>query len=312
MALTLTPDDFNRIVTVLAGRPGFANPTARYAYVIAMFQPSPRAATLQAGLPFNMANTRTDAVSLVHFLLQFGQDVAGREAITLLVRALLDDMGDGADRDFLVGLFETYPLESAGAGKPIPILFLTANPTDTARLRLDVEQREIDDALLKSRYRERFTLETRPAVRAADLQEAMLRYQPGIVHFSGHGSATEGLIFEDAAGKMQPVRPDAVAELFRTITPKVQVVVLNACYSAAQAEQIAPHVCCVVGMTKAVGDRQAIQFATAFYRALGYGVSLQASFDLGINQIKLMGMSGADIPVLLSNPSCDPSKTKLI
>jgi len=64
-------------------------------------------------------------------------------------------------------------------------------------------------------------------------------------------------------------------------------------------------------MTKAVGDPQAIQFATAFYRALGYGMSLQAAFDLGVNQITLMGMSGADIPVLLSNPSCDPSKTKL-
>ncbi len=310
MTPTLSQDDFNRLTVILAARPGFANPTGRYAYVTAMLQGSPRAATLQAGIPLNMANVRSDAVGLVQHLLQFGQDVRGREAITLLVRALLDDMGFGADADFLISLFEKYPLESANAGKPIPILFLTANPTDTARLRLDVEYREVDDALLKARYRERFTLEIRPALRSSDLQESMLRYQPGIVHFSGHG-APDGLIFDNEVDKMHLVDPAAVAELFRIVEPKVQIVVLNACYSAAQAEQIAPHVQCVIGMTQPVGDKAAIQFATAFYRAIGYGASIQAAFDFGINQISLMGLKGAEIPTLICNPACDPSKTKL-
>jgi hypothetical protein len=308
---TLSPDDFNHLTAILAARPGFANPMGRYAYVTALLQGSPRAAALQGGLPLTMANTRADAVSLVHFLLQFGQDVRGREALTLLVRALLDDMGFGTDADFLIGLFEGYPLESAHAGKPIPLLFMTANPTDTARLRLEVEYREVDDALLKARYRERFTLELRPALRASDVQESLLRYQPGIVHFSGHG-AEAGLIFEDDAGKLRLIDPAAVADLFRIVTPKVQIVVLNACWSAAQAEQIAPHVQCVIGMTQPVGDRAAIEFAAAFYRALGYGTSVQAAFDFGVNQIALMGLKSADIPTLLCNPACDPAKTKLI
>ncbi len=306
----LSQDDFNRLTSILAARPNFANPTSRYAFVTAILQGSPRAATLQGGVPLTMANVHTDAVGVVHHLLQFGQDIRGREALTLLVRALIEDMGFGADGDFLIRLFEQYPLESANAGKPIPILFLTANPTDTARLRLDVEYREVDDALLKARYRERFTLEMRPALRASDLQESMLHYQPGIVHFSGHG-APDGLVFEDDAGKMRLVDPAAVAELFRILNPKVRIVVLNACWSAAQAEQIAPHVDCVIGMTQPVGDKAAIQFAAAFYRALGYGATVQAAFDFGLNQINLIGLKGAEIPTLLCKPGCDPAKTTL-
>jgi hypothetical protein len=58
----------------------------------------------------------------------------------------------------------------------IKLLFLAANPTDTDRLRLDEESRD------------QFELKTHWAVRADDLQELLMRYQPDIVHFSGHGN----------------------------------------------------------------------------------------------------------------------------
>ncbi len=305
MALTLSPEHFQRLVGVVSARPSFANPITRFPFVTALLQPSPRAAVLHSTLHLSIVSTRSDAVSLVQHLLTFGQDVAGREALTLLVCALLDDVGEGDERDFVVSLFETYPLENPNAGKPITILFITANSTETARLQLDVEQREIDDALLKSRYRERFTLESRPALRSSDLQEALLRYTPSIAHFSGHG-ADEGLIFAD-----QRVDPAAVAELFRLLTPRVQVVLLNACYSADQAEQMARYVGCVIGMTRAIPDLAAIQFATAFYRALGYGANVQTAYDLGVNQIKLAGLPGATTPILLCAAG-DATTIKLI
>ena len=47
--------------------------------------------------------------------------------------------------------------------------------------------------------------------------------------------------------------------------------VLNACYSETQARAIAEHIDAVVGMTTAVGDQAAINFAAAFYQALGFG-----------------------------------------
>lgn len=72
----------------------------------------------------------------------------------------------------------------------IKILFLAANPRDTDRLRLDEEVRAIDEALRKADFRDYFELHSHGAVRIEDLQELLLRYQPQIVHFSGHGKGT--------------------------------------------------------------------------------------------------------------------------
>jgi hypothetical protein len=277
-----------------------------------MLQVSPKASVLLSRLPLTLASPQTDAVSLIQHLIQFGQDIPGRAAVTLLIQVLIEDMGEGADATYLQGLFEAYPLDQSVAKTPVRILFLSANPSDTTRLRLESEYREIDDVLLKSQYRERFSLAIRPALRVTDLQEALLRYQPRVVHFSGHGSETAALIFENNAGKLMPVNQEAVAELFGALGFHVAIVVLNACYSAAQAEQILPHVDCVIGMSQSIGDPAAIAFSAAFYRALAYGVSIQSAFDLGCNQIRLQGISGASIPVLYGHPSADLRSVRLI
>ncbi|HKV39938.1 MAG TPA: hypothetical protein VJX67_12055, partial [Blastocatellia bacterium] len=75
------------------------------------------------------------------------------------------------------------------------VLFVESCPGDVHRLRLDEEVREIDSALQRSRRRSRFGLHQKHAVRPKDVLQALLDIAPGIVHFSGHGSA-EGLILE--------------------------------------------------------------------------------------------------------------------
>jgi hypothetical protein len=76
--------------------------------------------------------------------------------------------------------------------------------------------------------------------------------------------------------------------------------VLNACYSEKQAQAIAQHIDCVIGMSKAIGDAAAISFAAAFYQALGYGRSVKAAFDLGCAQIDLENLDEQDTPKLLA------------
>jgi hypothetical protein len=68
----------------------------------------------------------------------------------------------------------------------IKILFLAANPLNTNRLRLDEEMRAIDAAVRQGDYRDQFDIHSHWAVRISDLQELLLRYQPDIVHFTGH------------------------------------------------------------------------------------------------------------------------------
>lgn len=183
--------------------------------------------------------------------------------------------------------------------RPIRILFLAANPTDTPSLRLDEEVRAIDSALRSAEYRDRFDIKQHWAVRVIDIQGLLLRHKPDIVHFSGHGSGSGGIILQNEAGQSQPVPVRALSRLFAVLKDNVRCVVLNACYSAEQAAAIAEHIDCVIGMSSAIGDDAAISFAAAFYQGLGYGCNLKTAFELGCVQIDLENLDEQDTPKLM-------------
>ena len=182
----------------------------------------------------------------------------------------------------------------------VKVLFLAANPEDTVRLRLDAEIREIDEALRKAEFRDDFEIVQHGAVRPTDLQGLLLRHKPKIVHFSGHGTDSGEIILEDSSAGSSAVPLNALEKLFSVLGSEIKCVVLNACYSEAQAKAIAKHVPYVVGMANAIEDRAAIAFATAFYQALGYGKDIQTAYQLGCAQIALVGASGDDTPQLVA------------
>ncbi len=185
-----------------------------------------------------------------------------------------------------------------GQGTPmISILFLAAEPADAARLRLGEELREIQ--LQLARPRTLFKLEPRMSVRPTDISQAMLDVQPQIVHFCGHGTATGMLCFENQVGETHPIQPDALAALFEQFAHQVNCVLLNACYSEAQAKAIAKHIEYVIGMNQAIGDRAAIAFAVGFYQALGAGRTVEDAYKLGCVQIRLQGIPEHLTPVLI-------------
>lgn len=178
------------------------------------------------------------------------------------------------------------------------ILILAANPKDTDQLRLNEEVREIQLRLERARHREQFEIISRWAVRIDDLQQVLLDYEPDIVHFSGHGAGIHGLVLESDDGTIQLVSSSALARLFKFFKDKIQCVVLNACYSEAQAKEIHKHIDYVVGMNKAVGDRAAIGFAGGFYVALGAGRSIEDAFEYGCISIDLKSIPESETPVL--------------
>jgi CHAT domain len=148
------------------------------------------------------------------------------------------------------------------------ILILASSPTNTARLRLDKEAREIDEGLRRAQKREQFTLQQKWAVRPDDLRRALLDFNPQIVHFCGHGAEDEGLVLENDNGQAQCVPTFALANLFELfVTQGVECVVMNACYSQVQAKAISQHINYVVGMSNLIGDNAAVKFAVGFYDA---------------------------------------------
>ncbi len=179
----------------------------------------------------------------------------------------------------------------------IRILFLTAEPTDTAKLRLQQELREIRQRLQRANQRERFLLDFGFSARPEDVSQELLNFQPHIVHFSGHGTSTGELCFEGQLGIMQPVKPQALADLFQLVTDHVQCVVLNACYSDIQARAIVQHIPFVIGMNQAIGDQAAIAFAVGFYQALGANRSPEEAFNFGRVEIQLHNIPEELTPV---------------
>ncbi|MBN1936096.1 MAG: CHAT domain-containing protein [Anaerolineae bacterium] len=194
---------------------------------------------------------------------------------------------------------EKQASEFAANSDIVNILFLAINPLDEEnKLRLNEEERSIQDALRKAEYRDRFNFQQRQAVRVSELQECFLQYHPHIVHFSGHGSKNGELCLEDETGNSQPVSVKALGGLFAILEDRIVCVVLNACYSDQQAEEIARHIDYVIGMSATIRDTAAIIFAKAFYQALGYGMDVKTAFHLACTELELESSPDADKPQL--------------
>lgn len=191
--------------------------------------------------------------------------------------------------------------------QPIKVLFLAANPLDTTPLKLDEEIRAIDQALRQAEFRDHFNIEQHWAVHYNDLHELFLRYQPDIVHFSGHGSKSGEVMLQDNSGNSHRISARALSGLFEILKDNIRCVVLNACYSEEQAQPIARHIDAVVGMNTVIGDPAAINFAAAFYLGLGYGKDVETAFKLGCSRIDLAGLAEQDTPQLLVHNN-DPAQ----
>jgi len=189
------------------------------------------------------------------------------------------------------------------------ILMMTANPTDTATLKLAEEVSAIHEGLSAAQHRDQFQFVTKNNLNIRELRRMMLKESPQIVHFSGHGKGESGIALQDDSGKAQMVTGEALAGLFELFADSVECVVLNACYSKIQAKAIAQHIRYVIGMNNAVGDKAACEFAVGFYDALGAGKEIPFAFKIACNAIQLAGIKDEHLlPVLLTNPNAAPKQ----
>lgn len=195
------------------------------------------------------------------------------------------------------------------------VLFLSADPSDAARLRLDQELRNIREKLQISKQRDNFLLEARTSVRPGDITQAIFDNEPQILHFSGHGMSTGELCFEDYQGKTKPVQPEVLAKLFELQADHISCVILNACYSESQARVISEHIPFVIGMSQAIGDEAAITFSAGFYKALGAGRSFVHAYQFACVEIGLeigsKDISKDSIPILYTKKDLKNSKSLL-
>jgi class 3 adenylate cyclase len=202
-------------------------------------------------------------------------------------------------------------VKTEGTVSTIKVLFLAANPSDTPQVALDEELRAIASKIRASTHRDALQLISHWALRPEDLQQVLLESRPDIVHFSGHGSKGQ-VALKDDKGRTKPVSTAALADLFKALKDNVKLAVLNSCFSRDQAAALVQHIDCAIGMKAPVGDNAAVQFAAAFYRAIGFGRSVQEAFDLGRNELLLQGIPQEHVPELLARKGVDPAEVILV
>jgi hypothetical protein len=193
----------------------------------------------------------------------------------------------------------------------IRALFLAANPASTNRLAIDEEMRAIEQKVRASEYRDVLVFQSAWAVRRDDLLQLLNQHRPQIVHFSGHGSHA-GLSLSGDDGQERLVTTRALTALFATLKDNIRLVFLNACYSHEQAQALITSIDCVIGMKESIRDDAAAIFASSFYRAIGFGRSIQEACDQGKTALLLEDIPEEDIPELLVKDGVDPARIVLI
>ena len=194
----------------------------------------------------------------------------------------------------------------------ITVLFLASNPLDQAQLRLDEEARAIQEMIRKSEHRDAVTLESRWAVRPLDVLQAINECNPRVVHFSGHGSDNDEIVFQDESGIAKPVTKEAIVQVMRAGSGSIHLVVFNTCYSSNQAEAVVGHVEAAVGMNTSIGDDAARTFAAQFYSAIGFGKSVNEAFEQAKAALMLENIPEEDTPELFVADGLDASELYIV
>jgi hypothetical protein len=206
-----------------------------------------------------------------------GREVRGHKKRKDTIRILFLSSQPEKPRSFLGG----------GVARPNPLL------------RVDREVQEIRNALKRATHHKRFEFFDELDMRVKDLPWALLHYKPDILHFTCHGE--QGAILLGGLDGMEWSLDGAdLARLFVIWKGSLRCVVLNACYSAMQAEPIAREVGAAVARPDTVEDSAAILFSAEFYQGIASGRSLREAFEIGCWQLDANGGWGkAAHPVLL-------------
>ena len=167
------------------------------------------------------------------------------------------------------------------------ILFLSASPLDTVRIRVDEEARNMLNAMRIAIQDNEAIIQQRCGARFQDFHQGLLDFKPQIVHFTGHGGR-EGLVFEDERGKSQIIKGETIARLLDLFPGQVECVFLNASYSGHMIKGISKRIPFVIGVAGPLPDQVAMAFTRGFYQALSSKSSFEHAFMSASLQCELV------------------------
>ncbi len=157
-----------------------------------------------------------------------------------------------------------------------PILYFTfANQADDHLPQLQREIEEVKDILRPLESRAFIKLEREERASTQDIIKTLSTYpeQISIFHYAGHAGG-QALELEGGAGQAK-----GLAQLLGA-QPNLKLVFLNGCSTQGQvADLFKAGVKAVIATSVPIGDEKAVQFSSAFYRALANKRSIKLAFE---------------------------------
>lgn len=181
--------------------------------------------------------------------------------------------------------------------EPPHILVLYSNPDDSSRLRLDREQRAVDQALSRISA-ESTSIRRLQAVSIDDFAVALRREPFEILQFSGHGDDT-GIVFESADGRAgELVSSRRLAAILASVHSAPRAIIFLSCFSTNALAEVAAVAPFTVTVTATVDDEACAQFIAAFYADYFKRRSVTQAFLAGCAYVEFMGLGEGFTPVL--------------
>lgn len=97
-----------------------------------------------------------------------------------------------------------------------------------------------------------------------------------VIHYSGHGSDQDELVFQDDTGATKQVSKQAIVQIMTATLGDIQLVFFNRYYSWGQAKAVVQYTREVVGMNASASDYVARVFDAQLYASIGLGVQLDS------------------------------------
>jgi len=107
-----------------------------------------------------------------------------------------------------------------------------------------------------------------------------------------------------SGGSPSATTPEMFATAIKHAGATVEVVVLNACYSAVLAKALLAHVDCVIGLGDEIEDDAALAFSSDFYRDLG-SKGVHAAYQIARNQMAMKQMLDGEVITIAAAPGID-------
>jgi hypothetical protein len=173
------------------------------------------------------------------------------------------------------------------------ILFVSASPTDKARLQTGKEFRAIKAEIERGSQREKLELmQSESDVTVGELVRAFSK-KPDVVHFSGNGDE-KGIYISTEDNQSQLLPLPALKHLFKQLKGVTQLVVLSACFSTTQAMEISSFGMYVVGFSKPIAEDTALGFARGLYIGMSEGKEFEQAYSDGLVILMTMEIAAMD------------------